>query len=576
MARRKRQSIQEIEQPVVQAEQAPVLEWPTAIYARLSIENSKKDDNGESIEGQIEICRDYLEEHPYLHYVETYADNGWTGTNTDRPAFQRLLADIQRGKIKALVIKDFSRFSRDYIEAGNLLENIFPACGVRFISVADRYDSFETDGSASSLLIPLKNLINSYYSKDISRKVATAVHARQMAAAHIPSMIPYGYIKSTTREYRFEPDPETADVVRRIFQMRVDGVPINQIAVRLNEEGILSPGRLRYERGQTSSKRYATSKWSAQGLKQIIRNPTYLGDLVFGRMPTALYLGQPNYHYEPDESKWRILKNMHEPLVSQEVFDKCKEMERAGQEKHAAQLEKTAAYRAQNVPLFLGLLYCGDCGARMSYHRDLFRPELMTGAYDCPNHRKSGKCKSPHWISQEKVKSIVWQSIQDQLMIFCDYEKVIELMESGATTEKMQEYRNEIKSLTLQMESRRNKREHLYEDFTDGLLTPEDYMLLKKRFDDEYQELNMKLNTVQTRLTRLKKSLSNRNDWMVHMREFVGSTEFSIDMLKVLVRKILIYQDDDGSKRLEIIYKYSAERAMVQAAYDELIGGDNL
>ena len=192
MARRKRKSIFEQEPQFNGSEKLDVLEWPTAIYSRLSIENSGKDDKGESIEGQIELCRDYIEEHPYLHLVDTYVDNGWTGTNINRPAFQRLLDDIKGGKIKALVIKDFSRFSRDYIEAGNLLENIFPAYGVRFISVADRYDSFETDGSAQSLLIPLKNLINSYYSKDISRKVSTAVHAKQMAAKHIPSMIPYG------------------------------------------------------------------------------------------------------------------------------------------------------------------------------------------------------------------------------------------------------------------------------------------------------------------------------------------------------------------------------------------------
>jgi site-specific DNA recombinase len=177
MARKKRQYLQpeQAQEPV--SAMLPSV-WETAIYARLSVENSKKNDDGDSIEGQIEICRDYVSEHPYLHLADTYVDNGWTGTNTDRPEFQRLLSDIREGKIKALVIKDFSRFSRDYIEAGNLLENIFPAMGVRFISVVDRYDSFETDGSASSLLIPLKNLINSFYSRDQSKKVSLAVHAK--------------------------------------------------------------------------------------------------------------------------------------------------------------------------------------------------------------------------------------------------------------------------------------------------------------------------------------------------------------------------------------------------------------
>ena len=235
MARKKRQYLQpeQTQEPV--SSMLPSV-WETAIYARLSVENSKKNDDGDSIEGQIEICRDYVSEHPYLHLADTYVDNGWTGTNTDRPEFQRLLSDIREGKIKALVIKDFSRFSRDYIEAGNLLENIFPAMGVRFISVVDRYDIFETVGSASSLLIPLKNLINSFYSRDQSKKVSLAVHAKQLAGEHNPSMIPYGYRKSTTQEYRFEPDPETAPIVKRIYAQFLSGTGARPIMRQLNEE----------------------------------------------------------------------------------------------------------------------------------------------------------------------------------------------------------------------------------------------------------------------------------------------------------------------------------------------------
>ena len=236
MARRTRRTYEEIKTSKPKVSNEPILEWQTAVYERLSIENSGKDDKGESIEGQIEICKDYIEEHPYLHLAEVYCDNGCTGTNTNRPEFQRLLVDINKGKIKALVIKDFSRFSRDYIEAGNLLENVFPFLGVRFISVVDNYDSFDTDSSAESLLIPLKNLINSYYSKDISKKVSTAIHTKQLAGEHIPSMIPYGYRKSTTEAYRFEPDPETGKNVTRIFQMRVDGVPLNHIALLMKKE----------------------------------------------------------------------------------------------------------------------------------------------------------------------------------------------------------------------------------------------------------------------------------------------------------------------------------------------------
>lgn len=572
MARRKRKSIFEQEPQFNGSEELDVLEWPTAIYSRLSIENSGKDDKGESIEGQIELCRDYIEEHPYLHLVDTYVDNGWTGTNINRPAFQRLLDDIKGGKIKALVIKDFSRFSRDYIEAGNLLENIFPAYGVRFISVADRYDSFETDGSAQSLLIPLKNLINSYYSKDISRKVSTAVHAKQMAAEHIPSMIPYGYIKSTSEKYRFMPDPETRDNVTRIFQQRIDGVPINQIAKRLDADGIPCPGKLRFIRGQTTDKRYADSKWSAQLIKQILRNPTYLGNLVFGRMPTALYLGKPDYHYEPDESKWRVLEGMHEPLVTQEMFDKVKEMEQAGRNRHAAMLAKNEEYRKQNVPLFHDCLFCGDCGAHMRYHRSYYHAERMTGSYECPN-KKYGRCERTHTITQDMVKSIVWQSMQDQLTLCCDFEKVLELLNDGRTTSLMESYRNELQRLTVQLNNRRYKREHLYEDFTDGILTPEEYTFMKKRFDDEYQELTEKINELQMRMARLKRSLSDKNYWMIHTKMLVEATEITPELLNALVDKIFVYHDADNTRRIEIQYKYGADFETIKAAYKELIGG---
>ena len=208
----------------------------------------------------------------------------------------------------------------------------------------------------------------------------------------------------------------------------------------------------------------------------------------------------------------------------------------------------------------------------MRYHRSLYQPERLTGSYECPNY-KYGRCAQTHTITQDKVKEIVWQSIQDQLFLFCDYEKVLELLENGMTTDKLEEYSREIQSLTLQLNSRRQKRERLYEDFTDDILTPEDYMYMKKRFDDEYQELNIRLNEVQARQARLKKSLSGKNEWMVHMREFTNSTQFSKEMLDMLVEKILIYQDADKSLRIEIVYKYAADRENLEEACRELMGG---
>lgn len=572
MAGRKRRTfVEAAQQKQPKVEEKVVVEWETAIYARLSVENSKKNDDGESIERQIEICREYVEEHPYLHLADTYVDNGWTGTNTNRPEFQRMLADIHAGKIRALVIKDFSRFSRDYIEAGNLLENVFPFLGVRFISVADSYDSFETDGSAESLLIPLKNLINSFYSKDMSKKVSTAVHTRQLAGQHIPSMIPYGYKKSETEAYRFEPDEETAANVTRIFRMKLAGVPTNQIAKTMNDEGIPSPGKLRYLRGMTKGQRYATSHWTPQLIKQILKNPTYCGDLVFGRMPTALYLGKPNYSYEPDESKWRVLPDMHQPLIDRESFEKVKQMENAGKQKFTQKMQETAERRAANPPLILGLVYCGDCGSPMRYHRHK-NSTKPTGSYYCP--RKSyGTCNSSHTISQTKLIEVAWNVLQDQMRYFCSFERLLQMLnQDDVITNRQSALKNEIQSVLVKIGGRQSKRERLYEDFTDGILSPEEYMQMKERYDQEYQSLNAQLNQLQHEQVKLNKALSGNNHWMIHMQRLNGQTIPDPELMKVLIDKIFVYEQEK-TKRIEVRLNYQEEFHILQATYEEVMGG---
>ncbi len=567
MARKKRQYLQAETQSQTPA--VPLFQvWETAIYARLSIENSKKNDDGDSIEGQIEICRDYISEHPYLHLAETYTDNGWTGTNTDRPEFQRLLKDIQDGKIKALVIKDFSRFSRDYIEAGNLLENIFPAMGVRFISVVDRYDSFETDGSASSLLIPLKNLINSFYSKDQSKKVSLAVHAKQLAGEHIPSMIPYGYRKSTTQEYRFEVDPETAPIVKRIFASFLEGKGARPIVRMLNAEGVPSPGKLRYLRGQSKRKCYSDSIWSQQGVKQILINPTYMGDLVFGRMPTALYLGQPDYYYEADESKWRILPGMHEALVSREDFYKVREILEEGRRINAAKLAASADYRAKHPQLFKsGIVRCGICGSNLGFCRKANTPH---GIYVCRN-KQYGRCTEVTTITEDKLAPVVWNAIQDQLALYADFEAVTKrLNDTGIKTQRQTEIQNEMQSIADHLNSFQQKREQLYADYVDGILSAGDYMELKSRFDAKYQELSTTLNQLSVELARLNRTLSSENKWLQNVQNIRKARKLTPQVAEAMIDHINIFKTGYNQRRIEIIFRFQEDREALEAAKIEL------
>ena len=360
-------------------------------------------------------------------------------------------------------------------------------------------------------------------------------------------------------------------MVARIFQMRVDGVPLNQIARALQEEGIPSPGKLRYMRGTTTDKRYATSRWSAQLIKQILRNPTYLGDLVFGRMPTALYLGKPNYQSEFDESKWRVLEGIHEPLITQEIFDRARALADQGRKEWEGRLAKGEERRTADTPLFRGMLFCGDCGSQMRYsrcyHKDKTHGSYYCGAYDY------GRCSGRHSISQEKLKKIVWQSMQNQLLLFCEYRKIPELLQSKGGAGQLEDCRKELQSLTLQVNSRRAKRERLYEDFTAGILSPEEYMTLKKKFDGEYQELSAKANEVQARMIRLKKSFSGGNAWLRTVGLLEGQSEITPELVAALIERMLVYQDENGGIRLEIQYKYGEDMELLRSACEALKGG---
>ncbi len=542
--------------------------WETAIYARLSIENSGKDDNGESIDGQVSICREYIEEHPFLNLVDTYIDNGWSGTNEDRPEFQRLLDDIRDGKIKALVIKDFSRFSRNYIEAGNLLENIFPAMGVRFISVADRYDSYETDGSAQSLLIPLKNLINSYYSKDISKKVSTAVHTKQLAGEYIPGMIPYGYMKSEKEAYRFDVDAETAPVVKRIFAEKLSGKNFHEIARGLNSDGILSPGKLRYMRGQNAKEMYADSIWLPATIKHILKNPVYLGNLVFGRKTKALYLGQPDTKNEPDESKWRILPDMHPALIDRASFEKIRlDMDKTAKA-YIKKTEQSKKFREKHPPVF-SHIRCGDCGANLNYARYRNKSEKNYAAkYYCPN-RAYYRCNSTHCIRENKLAEIVGSLLADHISMFADIHAAVEKMKNtGYTTDRQRAMDKEISDIIAQLQKRQRNRETLYEDYADGILSAEDYIYHKQKYDEECKTLSSRLNTLEVSRRRLAKTLSADNAWLKNIKALIKTKTVTREIADAFVDSITVY--DNNGIRVDVKLKYADELETLVEAIKEM------
>ncbi len=297
--------------------------YNACIYARLSRDDGDKLES-DSIINQKALIRDFLSKHPEIHAVSEKTDDGYSGVNFDRPAFQEKMDEIRSGKINCVVVKDLSRFGRNYIEAGQYLEKIFPFLGVRFISITDGYDSLTSDDAEGALMIPLKNMMNDVYAKDISRKIITSFRARQEKGEYLPAFPPYGYVKSKTRAYRYEVDEEVAPYVRMIFEWKAAGVSHNEICKRLNDMGAVTPAKRKVELGIWHAEKYKHTVWYGRTLIDILKNITYTGTLVYGKMPKSLYQGIKCHRAKPDE--WRTIPDAHEAIISRELYDKVQEV----------------------------------------------------------------------------------------------------------------------------------------------------------------------------------------------------------------------------------------------------------
>ena len=289
-------------------------------YARLSVEDGGRA-GADTIKTQEEMILHYIEAQPDMEFAGMYSDNGKSGTDFHRPEFERLLGDVKSGKINCIAVKDLSRFGRNYLEAGNYLERLFPLLGVRFVAVAEGFDSLTAEKGEEGYLIPLRNVMNEFYSRDISRKIGSALALRQQRGEFIGSWAPYGYRKCADNPRRIEPDPETAPVVKEIFDLFLSGAAYRQIAESLNRREIPSPARYRYQKGEAKARRYAGAVWKLPTIKNILSGEVYLGHMVQGRRRQSFYEGKGRQRIPQKE--WVIVRGTHEALVDEGIFKRA-------------------------------------------------------------------------------------------------------------------------------------------------------------------------------------------------------------------------------------------------------------
>ncbi len=545
--------------------------YRTAAYARLSVEDSKNPDGG-VIENQLSLIRNYIDSKPYLTQTAEYIDNGVTGTRFDRPEFMRMIDDMRAGKIDCIVVKDLSRLGRNCLEAGEYLDKIFPFFGIRFIAVTDGYDSMESSASEDGLIVPLKNLINEAYAKDMSKKVSTAIGIKQRQGKFIGCRAPYGYMKSPGDKNRLVIDKEVSGIVARIFECKAAGMGNGAIAKMLNEEGIASPMRYRYEKGLTKNERYAHGLWNDSTVAAVILNPAYIGDMEQGTQKEAMYMGIKKY--KPEKPERIYVAGTHEPIISRELFCKVQELVEERKQRTFESRERYGGVeRKENK--FRNIAFCGDCGGRLKFSRQVKKCSggriSVYYSYTCPNTDSYGEkfCKRKQ-IGVQELEEAVGAALRAHISLFLDTKEALQKLNRSEQARRVQDgYKKQMADIQRRMERAQSMNSTLYNDYADGILSERDYLYAKKKYIEEAETLSQRLKELSGIQATYEDRYSGDGKMAEAVERYADFQELTPELAHTLVRRIVFY----GGDRVEIEFTFADEMEAFLKLTEQRKGG---
>lgn len=526
---------------------------PTGLYLRISGEEAAK---GEKLNNQRDLLLSFVKKQNDLKIVDIYSDNGESGTNFDRPEWNRLMEDVKKKRISCIVVKDLSRFGRNYIETGNYLEMVFPVLKVRFIAVNDNYDSQQLESSALQPLdTMIKGIVNEAYAKDISRKIFTAKEIQRKNGLYYGNVPPYGYCKDPADPHHLIVNQETAPTVRQIFQWKLEGMGNFQIARLLNERSIAAPMRYQFLAGAVKAPRYENSIWQGITVKVILSNRTYTGDLAMGKKRKNLSKNLPKSRNIPYED-WVITENTHEAIVSRELFF---EVQRICMQ----ELEKNRASRYCHSDIdspddiFAGLVYSGSTGLKMYRTRNYYEKHGMKYRYTTVSQRDAdySKC-SIISIKEEQLQETLVCLLKKQMELALELNDYLDTVQEHQTVISRKEaLEKQIKELAARHKELISMQSDLYLHYSEGLLTREKYLAQKEEYRLERLSSESQLAELKSALERLKIRFSPHNPYIRLLLEFYEGDFLSKDLLHRLIDKIYVYD----SKTLEVVFKYRDE-----------------
>lgn len=453
--------------------------YKTAVYARLSTEDLNED----TLDNQIYLLKSFVGEKTDMVLVDIYADNGFSGTNFERPEFTRLMNDVKTGKVNCIVVKDLSRLGRNYIETGNLIENVFPFLNVRFIAVTDNFDTNE-GGGVENMVASFKNLVNDVYAKDISRKIITAFRTKQKNGEYIGLVAPYGYLKSAENKNKFVIDEKTAPAVKKIFELYAGGYGLDRIARIMNESDYDCPRKYRYSIGITKSDRYKNSKWGRTTINTILTNRAYIGDMVQGKVKQELCNNIVMHYTNKDD--WIVVEGTHEAIIERNLFFEVQDILEKKKTEQAVRRKNSKSREYKEENLLIGRIKCGCCGKSMNLAQNV-RGNSISRSYYCSGYKelREAVCTNKNRINKSSVESKVLESIKKCIFNNID--------ESSLSLEIADKNTQDIKKRMVQIErairQTNSKIADLYKDVSDGLIDENDYLLMKTKFLNDKKQL---------------------------------------------------------------------------------------
>lgn len=537
--------------------------YQAAIYLRLSKEDgdfssSREKKESNSIANQRKLIEDYLKHYPEIAFVQEFCDDGYTGADFNRPAFQQMIEQVRCGNINCIIVKDLSRFGRDYIDAGRYIEKIFPALGVRFIAINDNYDSSKTAQAGNEIILPFKNLINDSYSRDISIKVRSNLDIKRRNGEFVGTHVLYGYQRSADNKNRLVIDKTAAMVVQNIFRMKIDGFSPAQIAETLNHDGVPSPYEYKRRCGshfQTGFRKQVQTEWSPVSIYRILKDEMYTGTLVQGKTSTPNH--KVKVRSKKDSSEWIRIENAHEAIIPAATFDMVQKL----------MLEDSRSPSGEAcVHLFSGKVFCADCQSSMTRKRTISAGKEYV-YFICTSNKKDKNVCHPHRITEQAIYDAALAVIQAQVSLALELEPALQKLGSVSWEHReLERIENSISRQKDIINYNKKMKTMIYEDFKAEIITLDEYGILKEDCNKKIQDAKDAIERLHSNRNQVNAGLTGQQTWLSQFRQYENIQELNrrvvvhfIDRIEITNDKqinVVLNNADQFQTILEFLKKY--------------------